>query len=179
MGRRPARQAAGGVGHQEARADAKVAMEAASGIEPWRDRGGRERLQEARGLAEIREPGRLPRGTPARCRDAPRIDRDGQLRDGPAARSQWPSSSSSARSCPRISPPGLRVEWTLAYTAPLRIARTTSANSPGAMPWPAGPMTSAGVMVPVTVPPAGGHAGLLPPLQRNAMTPPLVARAPR
>ena len=51
------------------------------------------------------------------------------------------------------------------------------------MPWPAGPTTCAGVIMPLTVP-SGGHAGVpagpLPRLlHRNAEMPPLTARAPR
>ena len=59
-----------------------------------------------------------------------------------------------------------------------------SVNSPGWMPCPAGPMTCAAVMVPLTVPDGVGQAGVpagpLPRLlQRNAEIPPLIARAPK
>ena len=43
------------------------------------------------------------------------------------------------------------------------------------MPWAAGPITSAAMRVPVTVP-DGGQAGLPPPPQRNTDTPPFTSR---
>src|SRR5882724_1712214 len=54
-----------------------------------------------------------------------------------------------------------------------------SSNSPGAIPWPVGPTTSAAVTVPVTVPPVVGQGGLPPPPQRKKLTPPLAPRWPR
>ena len=61
--------------------------------------------------------------------------------------------------------------WLGLALTPARIARMSSANAPASMPCVVGPMTSAGVTVPVTVP-CCGHGGLLPPPQRNAETPP-------
>src|SRR5262245_54773574 len=55
----------------------------------------------------------------------------------------------------------------------------SSSNSPGAIPCPVGPTTSAAVIVPVTVPLGVGHTGLPPPPQRNTATPPLVDRLPK
>jgi hypothetical protein len=79
---------------------------------------------------------------------------------------------------PRISPPGERLVWTFAYATPARIAAMTSSSSPDAICWPAGPMTCAAVIVPVTTPDPGGQVGVpagpgiaeVP--HRNAMTPP-------
>ena len=74
----------------------------------------------------------------------------------------------------------MSVECTLAYVAPARIARSSSAYSPGPMPWPVGPITSAGSIVPETVPVAGPGtagvpAGVVGLLHRNALIPPHVA----
>ena len=75
---------------------------------------------------------------------------------------------------PRISPPGHASLWTLTYVAPLRIARSNSANSPARMPLSVGPMTSAATIVPVTVPAVVGHAGFPPP-HRKAEIPPFTS----
>ena len=40
-------------------------------------------------------------------------------------------------------------------------------------------MMSAASMTPLTVPSVAGHAGLSPPLHRNAETPPFTARLPK
>ncbi len=69
--------------------------------------------------------------------------------------------------------------WTLAYAIPARIARSTLARSPAAMPCAVGPTTSDATMVPVTVPLPYGHAGLLPPPHRNTATPPATDRCPK
>ncbi len=73
--------------------------------------------------------------------------------------------------------------WTFAYATPARRARTSSANSPAAMPCAAGPMTSAGRNVPVTLPLAGQAwvpAGPLPRLvHRNTETPPFTDSCPK
>src|SRR5829696_9778929 len=60
----------------------------------------------------------------------------------------------------RTSPPGNLVLWTLAYVFPARSAAINSANSPAAMPCPAGPTTLAAVSVPLTVAGDGGQAGV-------------------
>src|SRR5438046_2777906 len=84
----------------------------------------------------------------------------------------------------RISPAGHVTVWTLAYAAPARIARTRAAKSPGGSPCTVGPTTLAGWIVPVTVPPPAGHAGVpagpFPRfVQRNAETPCALKRFPK
>src|SRR4029450_6686305 len=62
-------------------------------------------------------------------------------------------------SCALISPAGRPTEWTFTYVAPALIAWRNSSNSPAAMPCAAAPAPmSAGRIVPLIVPPLGGHA---------------------
>src|SRR5215204_1242138 len=71
----------------------------------------------------------------------------------------------------------------LAYVDPARIARTSSANSPTAMPWAVGPITLAAVRVPETTPSPAGQAGAGavagPPPHRKTLTPPVWLLPPR
>ena len=66
---------------------------------------------------------------------------------------------------------------------PALIAASSSSYSAAAMPWPAGPITSAGTMVPVTSPAAGQvwvPAGPLPRfVHRNTLIPPAWPTAPK
>src|SRR5437016_13606011 len=113
----------------------------------------------------------------------------------------YQSSSSSSRSwscsrlsCPRISPPALRVVCTFAYESPDLIALTNraKASSPlgllASTPCDAGPAMSAAVQLPVTaglleVPSAdAGQSGLIafagPPPQKKTATPPTIVGLP-